>query len=221
MKKNSFYAVAMAVISSVILAACANLGSMQKRIEELGAKAEPNPLEVHGDSVEIKITGRFPEKYFPKKVVAEATPVLTYSGGETKFKLQGYQGEKAAGNYESIPYKAGKSFSYTDKIAYSPAMEESKLELRVHGSMGSKSADFDPIPVADGIITTPYLMKSDDKAMFATDQFVRTKSFTTEAIVNFDYNSSTLKTKEIADSDMVALGEFFKQVQANPKLVIT
>ncbi len=222
MKKNNLYIHSVAVVSTFVLAACANLKTMQKRIDELGAKAEPNPLEVHGDSVEITISGRFPEKYFPKKVIAESTPVLTYSGGEAKFKMQGYQGEKAAGNFKDvIPYKAGKSFSYTDKIAYSPSMEESKLELRVNGSMGSKSASFPPIAVADGVITTPYLMKADDKVMFAADQFVRTKSFTTEAVINFDYNSSVLKPKESSDADMVALAEFFKQVQANPKMVIT
>lgn len=221
MKKNNLYILAVAVVSTFVLAACANLKTMQKRIDELGAKAEPNPLEVHGDSIEISISGRFPEKYFPKKVVAESTPVLTYSGGEAKFKLQGYQGEKAAGNYEAISYKGGKSFSYTDKIAYAPSMEESKLELRINGSMGKKSASFPPIAVADGVITTPYLMKADDKVMFAADQFVRTKSFTTEAVVNFDYNSSVLKPKESSDADMLALAQFFTQVQANPKMVIT
>jgi len=47
---------------------------MEKHIEELNAKAEPEPLIVRGDSVEINITGKFPEKYFHKKVIVEATP---------------------------------------------------------------------------------------------------------------------------------------------------
>ena len=100
---------------------------MEKYIEELGASASPNPLEVHGDSIQLAINGKFPEKYFHKKVVVEATPVLVYGSSEAKFDMKGYQGEQAAGNYESIPYKTGKSFSYTDKIAYAPGMVESTV----------------------------------------------------------------------------------------------
>lgn len=171
MKKNIIYLL-VAVLSSTVLVSCNGLKKMEKYIEELGAKASPNPLEVHGDSVAITITGKFPPKYFAKKASVEATPVLVYGGSETKFKMKGYQGEQAAGNFEKIPYKEGKGFSYTDKIAYTPAMENSKLELRLFGKQGSKTKDFAPVPVADGIITTPYLLKSDDKAMMSADKFV-------------------------------------------------
>lgn len=64
-------------------------------------------------------------------------------------------------------------------------------------------------------------MKNDDKVIYAKDNFVRTLNFTKEAIVNFDYNSSVLKKGQVNDSDMVALGNFFNEVQANPKLKIT
>lgn len=221
MKKNSLYVAFATLATASILTACGGLGKMEKYIKELNAQATPNPLEVHGDSVVITITGKFPEKYFDKKVVAEATPVLKDSkGGETAFKLKGFQGEKAAGNYESIPFKTGKSFNYTDKIGYKPAMESSNLELRIKGTRGSKSAEFTPIPVAQGVITTPYLLKNDDKAVYATDNFVRTTSYTTEAQVNFDYNSSKLKPAEMKDMDIADLGKFIDSVSRNPRLVI-
>ncbi|MCC6600186.1 MAG: tetratricopeptide repeat protein [Crocinitomicaceae bacterium] len=220
MKKNNFYVYFVAVLASLVLAACANLGKMEKHIKDLSAQATPNPLEVHGDSVAINISGKFPEKYFAKKVVAEATPVLVYQGGETKYKTKTYQGEKAAGNGEVVPYKTGKSFSYSDKIGYQPAMETSKLELRIHGTQGTKSADFDPIPVSDGIIATPYLLKSDDKAVSSKDNFVRVLPFSTEAVINFDYNSSKVKPAELKQKDIAELDTFFTKVAANPKMVI-
>lgn len=220
MKRNSLLVAFVAIGSAIMLSACGGLGKMDKYIKELNATATPNPLEVHGDSISISISGKFPEKYFHKKVVAEATPVLKYDGGETAFKMKGYQGEQAAGNYEVVPYKTGKSFSYTGKIGYTPAMDNSNLELRIHGTQGSKSADLTPIPVSVGVITTPYLVKGDDKAVYATDKFVRTTSFTKEAQINFDYNSSAVKPAELKRTDVADLAKFIDSCSRNPRLVI-
>ena len=220
MKKNSLFLAFATVSSILLLSGCGGLGKMEKYIKDLNATATPNPLEVHGDSIAITINGKFPEKYFDKKVVAEATPVLKHGGSETSFKMKGFQGEKAAGNFESIPYKTGKSFSYTDKIGYQPSMESSELELRIKGTRGSQSKELPAISVAPGVITTPYLMKNDDKAVMSTDNFVRTTSYTKEAQVNFDYNSSVLKPAEMKDADIADLGKFIDSCSRNPRLVI-
>jgi len=219
MKKNVLY-LGAGLLTVLLLAACGGLGKMEKYKEELGAKISPDPLEVHGDSIALTVTGRFPEKYFHRKVVAETTPVLVYSGGETAFKLKGFQGEKAVGNYEVVPYKAGKSFSYSDKIAYKPGMEVSDLQLRIHGSKGSKTADFDPMVIGKGVITTPYLIKSDDKAIWSKDAFVRTTSSSTQAQINYDYNSSVVKPAELKQEDINALGAWFDSTAVNPKIVV-
>jgi Flp pilus assembly protein TadD len=219
MKKNVFY-LGAALLTVAMLSACGGLGKMEKYKEELGAKSSPDPLEMHGDSISLTITGRFPEKYFHRKVVAETTPVLVYSGGETAFKMKGFQGEKAVGNYEVIPYKAGKSFSYTDNIAYKPGMEVSDLQLRIKGSKGSKNAEFDPMVIGKGVIITPYLMKNDDKAIFSKDAFVRTTPGSTQAQFNYDYNSSVLKPAELKQADITALSAWFDSTANNPKIVV-
>lgn len=194
---------------------------MEKHIEELNAKAEPEPLIVRGDSVEINITGKFPEKYFHKKVIVEATPAIVYDGGEATYETQGYQGEDAAGNYEVIPYDAGKSFSYTDKVAFVPGMEESTVELRVSGSKGSQTATFDPLPVGTGVITTPYLVQSDDMFLIAGDNFQRVLSYTQEAVVNYAYNSSSVRSSETRDQDVKDLMAFVKFASEKDSIVIT
>ena len=165
MKRNSLYLM-IAVASSVAIVSCNGLKKMDKYKEELGITSTPEPLEVHGDSIKLKVSGKFPEKYFAKKVYGEATPVLTYEGGEQAFKMKAFQGEKAVGNGDVIPYKTGKSFSYESTIGYVPGMEMSTLQLRIHGKQGSKEADFDPMAIGTGVITTPYLMKNDDKMVF-------------------------------------------------------
>lgn len=220
MKTNRFYLSIVACMTAMVFAACVNLGSMQKHIEELGATATPNPLELHGDSVAITINGKFPPKYFAKKVVVEATPVLVYGSKETKFKAKTYQGEKAAGNGEVIPYQAGKSFNYSDRIGYTPDMETSNLELRLFGKQGTKEKQMEPLPIAQGIITTPLLIKSDDKVVYAKDRFVRTTQGTYEAIVNFDYNSSVVRPAELKDKDIADLQAFFANLPANPRWII-
>lgn len=194
---------------------------MEKNIEELNAKAEPEPLIVRGDSVEINITGTFPENYFHKKVVVEAIPAIVYEGGEATYEMQGYQGEDAAGNYEVIPYDKGKNFSYTDKVAFAPGMEQSTVELRISGTKGSKSATFDPLAIGTGVITTPYLVQSDDKFLIAEDNFQRVLSFSKEATVNYAYNSSAVRSTELKDQDMKDLADFVEFAAEKDSIVIT
>ncbi|MDG1262831.1 MAG: hypothetical protein P8O05_13795 [Flavobacteriales bacterium] len=221
MKTTAFKVFSFLSIVALFLTACGGLGKMEKHIEELNAKAEPEPLIVRGDSVEINITGKFPEKYFHKKVIVEATPAIVYDGGEATYETQGYQGEDAAGNYEVIPYDAGKSFSYTDKVAFVPGMEESTVELRVGGSKGSQTATFDPLPVGTGVITTPYLVQSDDMFLIAGDNFERVLSFTEEAVVNYAYNSSSVRSGETRDQDVKDLMAFVKFASEKDSIVIT
>lgn len=221
MKKNSYLVIIAAVMSSLIIVSCNGLKKMDQHIKELGVAATPNPLEVRGDSVEVTISGKFPPKYFAKKASVDATPVLVYSGGEAKYKMQSYQGEQAAGNGAVIPYKLGKNFSYTDRVAFQTGMETSKLEVRMHGKQGSKEADFTPVFVVDGVITTPYLMKNDDKVIMSKDKFVRTLSYVNDsAQINFDYNSSALKPAELKDTDVVNLTAFLQKAAIEPKFVI-
>jgi len=206
---------------SVLLISCAGLKSMEKKIKELEAKSTPDPLELVGDSIDLAVSGKFPPKYFGKKVYAEATPVLVYQGGEAKFKMQAYQGEKAAGNGIVVPYKEGKSISYTSRIGYAPGMETSKLELRIAGKEGNKQGSLPPVAMGEGVITTCLLVKTDDKCIWSTDNFVRTLSFVNDsAQINFDYNSAVIRPAELKDGDISALGDFFKRAAANPRMKI-
>jgi len=220
--KKGFSSVVVALTAVTLLfQGCAGLGSMQKHMEELNFKVEPSPLEVHGDSVKVTITGKFPEKYFAKSVSAEATPAIVWNGGEATFKVKEFKGEKATGNGEVIPFKTGKSFSYTATVPYSAGMESSKLELRIKGAKGSKTASFPAVEIAKGVITTPYLMKSDDKVATSADKLVRSTDKTMEAVINFDLNSFVLKPTEMKDADIVQLQTMLTAISTNPKMVVT
>ena len=200
----------VAIATALFLAGCAGLGSMEKAIETLNLKVNPETLILRGDIVEVEITGNFPAKYFAKKVRLEATPVLVWDGGEAAFATEGFQGEDAAGNYTVVPFEAGKSFTYTASIPYDAAMEDgSRLELRLRGLKGDKAVDFDPYVLCNGVITTPNLVQPDDKFAMTPDRFQRTMSYTLGDDINYAYNSSRVTTAETREDGWKAMKELF------------
>jgi Flp pilus assembly protein TadD len=196
--------------AALVLSGCGGLGKMSKYAENIKYTLDPNPLIVQGDSVAVNINGNFPGKYFFKKASVELTPTLTYAGGETAYKTAYFQGEGAAGNHTVVPYESGKSFSYSHKVAYTPSMENSELVLRILGRQGNKEKAFDPVKLADGVITTPYLMVSDDKPMLGKDAFQRITSHSQDATINYLVNSSVVRPGELTDADVKAMAAFIR-----------
>tara|TARA_B100000768_G_scaffold182024_1_gene208532 strand:- start:3546 stop:5258 length:1713 start_codon:yes stop_codon:yes gene_type:complete len=196
-----------AILTSLIFfVGCAGLGSMDKEKEALGLESSPDPLILRGDQVELKIEGKFPPKYFAKKVSIEATPVLVWEGGSAPFDTQGFQGEEAAGNYKVIPFENGKAFTYEASVPFDPAMEDAgELTVRISGTKGSKTVDFDPIVIGAGVITTPLMVQSDDRFILSKHKFKRVLSFNEAATVNYMKSSSAVRSGELRDDDWKAL----------------
>ena len=191
------------------LPGCGGLGKMEKAIEELNLNMDPEPLTLRGNEVELNLSGTFPAKYFAKKAIIEVTPVLVWEGGEAAFDMQGFQGEDAAGNYTVVPFQTAKPFEYSAKVAFQEGMEDaSSLQLRISGIMGSKSLDFAPVVLGDGVITTQNWVRSDDRFVMGEDAFQRVVSYTEEAEIHYAYNRSNVRSAELRDDDMVALKEF-------------
>ena len=197
--------------SLLFLAGCAGLGSMEKEIEAMGLEASPEPLILRGDQVELEVTGRFPAKYFGKKVSVEATPVLTWEGGSASFESEGFQGEDAAGNFTVVPFESGKSFSYSSSVPFDPAMEDAaELAVVISGTQGNKSATFAPFVLGAGVITTPLWVQADDQFIPVEDNFQRVITYTEEVTVNYSVNSSTVRSGELRDADWKALKELIQ-----------
>ena len=212
----------VAIATALFLAGCAGLGSMEKAIETLNIKVNPETLIIRGDIVEVEITGNFPAKYFAKKVRLEATPVLVWDGGEAAFATEGFQGEDAAGNYTVVPFEAGKSFTYTASIPYDAAMEDgSRLELRLRGLKGDKAVDFDPYVLCNGVITTPNLVQPDDKFAMTPDRFQRTMSYSLGDDINYAYNSSRVTTAETRQDGWKAMKDLFVLAASTDSVSLT
>ena len=176
----------------------------------------PKVLETHAGVVTVTIKGTFPAKYFDKKTIVTATPVLTYTGGETAFeKVQVLQGEGVQANNKVISINGG-DFTYTSTIPYTDALKISELVLRVKAVRGSKSLDFDPVKLADGVIATSTLVEKHGKAILMKDNFVRITPEVKVADINYLINNAELRNTELKAEDIELLKAYIKSVSTDP-----
>ena len=127
---------------------------------------------MHADSVVVNVTGKFPEKYYKKKVTCEITPVLkSASGTEVALKTIKVQGEKVQDNNSVINMLAGGGFSYTDKVAYTQDMRICDVNVKIHAVVKKKFVDFEPVNIGKGTIATPGLLEKDSKAIMIPQNY--------------------------------------------------
>lgn len=211
MKKQSIKALALIAISSAFVTSC-------DLLKDLNYKVTPSPLEMHADSVRVKVEVMFPEKGIKKKASAEITPML----GTTALKTVIVQGEKVSGNGTVIQYKPGGKMVYTDVVAYKPEFENAELMVtgKVFKGGKEKKDKFTATKIADGTITTPYLVAKNFKVIYAKDAFVRTNEKSFVAQVNFEKGKSNVKPAELKDKDVVDFANWLKTAETNPKIAI-
>ena len=60
---------------AVILTSCDGLGKMLKKQKDIKYTLSSNPIEMHGDSVQFSVSGKFNPKLFQKKVTFQKSKV--------------------------------------------------------------------------------------------------------------------------------------------------
>lgn len=202
---NSTVKVISYALLSISLVACNGLGKMTKNFGTVKNEVTPNPLEMHGDTVAISIKGTFPPKYFAKKVDLVATPYIKSSTGNHEFKSVTNVGEKSLTNGNKINMKAGGSFTYSDRMAYTEDMRGSDVMIKVMGTKGKKTQEVGNVKIADATIVTPLLVQHDEKVISAKDNFVRIVPASYEANMYYLINTSRVnpnfKVKECGISN--------------------
>ena len=211
MKKQSIKGLAFIAVAGSLVASC-------DLLKDLEYKVTPCPLEMHADSVRVKVEVKFPEKGIKKKASADITPML----GSTALKTVTVQGEKATGNGTVIQYKPGGTMVYTDVVAYKPEYEYTDLKVtgKVYKGGKEKKGKFQDMDICKGTIITPYWVNKDFKVVFAKDEFKRVTEQGYAAQINYDKGKSEVKTIEFKDKDIVDFGAWLTAAQANPKIAI-
>jgi tetratricopeptide (TPR) repeat protein len=204
------------ILAAMLMTGCSGLSKMQKNSNLIKYEVTPKVLEAHAGMVNVTIKGTFPASYFDKKTTVTATPVLTYAGGETAFdKVQVLQGESVQANNKVITYNGG-DFTYTATVPYKEGMKVSELMLRAKAVRGTKSLDFAPVKLADGVIITSTLVEKEDKSVSSKDAYVRINPETQAADINYLINNSEIRASELKAEDIALLKEYIKSVTADP-----
>lgn len=202
---------------AVILTSCDGLGKMIKKQKDIQYTVSPNPIEMHGDSIQFSVSGKFNPKLFAKKVTLTLTPVVKYAGGEKALKPVVLVGEKATGSGQKIGYSSGGTFSYTsEKFAYEPGMRSAKVELRGEGSVKKKKKNFNAVELADGTIVTPLLVRNDEKPILAKDAFVKTSPANQTTHIYYVINQSVVRPSELKTEEMKNINAFISNNLTSP-----
>jgi hypothetical protein len=171
-------------------------------VKDVTYSVNPNPLEMHADSVKIAITVNVPEKGIKKKAKAEITPKLgTYAIGTWYVN-----GEKVTENGTTINFKNGGTATFEQTIPYMPEMEAA--DLVITGKIYKQTKEKDVFPetkIADATIITPYLVNKTFKVLYEEDALVRQFEKSTEATFNFEKGKSDIRATELKDADITAL----------------
>ncbi len=219
MKKYNLQGLGAVAISGLMLTSCGGLNKMQKNVSELDFTVTPTVLEAKGDSVSVSVSTKIPTKYFSKKAVVVATPVIIAENGEEfAFESEILQGEGAAGNGTVVNYKEATSISYDDVISYADAMEVGELKIKFSGTQGSKELSFYSDAIAQGTKTTCFLVVNDDLFILGKDAFERVTSHSFNAEFNYSINSSFVSYKELRDEDVKELSAFVKENASNERI---
>lgn len=205
------------VVAALILTSCGGLKKMQDKANTVSFNVTPNPLEMHGGEVKVTIKGKFPEKYFNKNAILTLTPTLKYATGETELEPLVLQGENVKANNQVIKYTGGE-FNYNSKVAYTDAMRRSDLVIKMKAQIKDKTpVDIAAPKVADGIITTPKLVKIDPKVITYADKYIRTTSQSVAAKIYFDIMKYNIKPTELKKDEIKNLEATLKNLPSEQR----
>lgn len=194
---------------AVVLSGCDGLGKMIKKQKDISYTLSPSPIEMHGDSVQFSVNGKFNPKLFAKKVTLTITPYVKYTGGEKALKPVVLVGDKAVDPGQKISYDKGGTFAYTsEKFVYEPGMKVAKVELRAKGKVKKKEKDFAPVEIGEGTIVTPLLTRNDEKGIFGKDAFVKVSPANQVTHIYYAISSSAVRPGEMKSEEMKAINKF-------------
>ena len=216
------------VASLFALCSCSKIGEMSPKYFAV----TPQVLEAVNGEVPVTISGTFPEKFFPKKAVITATPVLKWEGGSVEGETYTFIGEKVEGNNQVIPYKTGGNFTMKSTFDYVPEMAQCELYVELTALTKQISVPSDgwirlengdkktlaSIKVADGVLATAELYAqttASTKPANAADAFQRVIKQAKQANIMFLIQQANLRWSETNSAQMKEFTATMKDVYAD------
>lgn len=216
MKNTKLNYLTIFVLAAFLISGCAGLSKMRDNSSTVSYQVTPNPLVEKAGEVTVSGDVKFPEKYFNKKAVVVATPVLKYEGGQVEFPTTTLQGEKVQANNKVIPYDGG-GYSFNGTVPYKP--ELMKSELVVNYSARIKEGDpveYGSAKIADGVVATSTLVKVDPQTVLMADNFKRIIPESYTADIHYVINKADVRKSELKAEDVAAFEQKVVEAKATP-----
>lgn len=218
MSRISLVAAALALGLSAVLVGCDNPEKMKDVPKEALPKMDPNPLVLVGKTVEGKIKGTFPPKYFNKNAKLELTPVLKYEGRELVLPSKVFQGEKVTENNTVINSDLGGVYSHDFKFEYKPEMMKSTMELRMTLYYKDKKVPFGlDYKLGEGVNETQNLVDLLAAPAWMPHNYVRTRDEQKNAQFKYKINRAEIASVEYTKDDIKEFQKALKELNADER----
>ena len=204
------------VASLFMLCSCSKFGEMSPNYFTV----TPQVLEAVNGEVPVTISGTFPAKFFPKKGVLTATPVLKWEGGSVSGEEYTFIGEKVEGNNQVIPFATGGNVTMKSTFDYVPEMAKSELYIEFAAKINNKVKAIPAVKVADGVLATAELYAqttASTKPANAADAFQRVIKQAKQANIMFLIQQTNLRWSETNSDQMKEFTATVKDVYADTK----
>jgi tetratricopeptide (TPR) repeat protein len=189
-----------------------------------------NPLENHGGTVAVNVSGRVSEKYFHSRAKVEITPVIVFEGGEKELNTVYLRGDKTTGEGTVINKGSATNFSIADQVAFEDGMKASELYLRAKVYREGKESEVINLPqrkIADGVINTSQRIEHDYDLTLAAHGYEKETTVAVDANIFFEYMRHNVnwrlalnRNQENQDkitklSDFIKMGWKIKSIEVN------
>lgn len=215
---KNFKNFALFILATAVLSSCGGLNKMVKNADQVSYQVTPEVLEMHGGEVPVTVDVQYPAKYFNKKAVLTLTPVVRYEDGETELEPLVLQGEDVTENNKVIAFDAGGSAKVSDSFEYEEEMMMSELFVKISAERKGKTAEFEDVKLADGIIVTPNLVEIDPKPLMMGDRFERITPDEYVTDIKYVINRAYVRRSETQKEGVTGLTEFLQKADENERI---
>jgi hypothetical protein len=205
------------VIGMFAFAGC-TLPKMVKLAKDQNLTVDPNPLEVHKDTVAYAMSANLPVKMLKKGTAYTVNSFYKYGDSEIAMEPIVFKAEDFPASATEQP-KANKQFSFP----YKPEYKTGVLQVEGVASKGTKSKSTPRMDVATGLITTSKLVQNSYYAAFAGHGYNNAEEITPVVIPDFifEQGKSVLRTSEIKSEKGQQLDAFIAAKNITRTVTIT
>lgn len=205
------------VLGGFIFSGC-SLPQMVKLAKDQKLDVQPNPLEVHKDTVTYDISANLPVKMLKKGTTYSLNSFYTYSGKEMALEPMVFKAEDYPAAATQQP-RLSKKFTFPYKDDY----RVGNVEIQGVAAKGAKTKATERLPVANGIITTSRLVQKSYYAAFADHGYNNQEEIIPIIIPDFIFEQgrSVLRTSETNSAKGKQLDAFIAAKNVTRTVTIT